>query len=357
MYETHFGLQRKPFTMTPDPSFFFQTHGHREALAALLYAVREEKGFIVLTGDAGSGKTTLLSSLLRMIPSTQAVFSLVFNPTVSPDEFLELALLDFGIEEIRSSKAWRLHKLQEVVMEAHTAGRTCVLVVDEAHKLSAEVLEEIRLLTNFENAERKLLQIVLAGQPELRNTLNAENLRQLKQRIAVRCQLQALSGAEVVQYIHFRWLKAGGRQELPFDQDALQIIAHVSGGLPRVINALCDNALLLIYGAGDAIVTAVHVRQVARDLDLGEVEWQTASPNGTPALARLNLPSPVPVGDFRATRVPYPAANPQRRMMKTMVALNQLMRAAGTYILNGPRPLPLQISEKPTMTNEEQESL
>jgi general secretion pathway protein A len=268
VYESHFGLQRTPFAMTPDPSFLFQTPTHREALASLLYGVLEEKGFIMITGDAGAGKTTLLSRMLRMIPADKVAFSLVLNPTLSPDEFLESAMLDFGIEDIPDRKVRRLLKLQEFLMAARREGKICVLVVDEAHALPREVLEEIRLLTNFENADRKLLQIILAGQTELGNILNAEELRQVKQRIAVRCALRPLSRAEVMQYIYFRWARAGANTEPPFDQGAIQAIAGASKGIPRVINALCDNSLTLIYATGDPCVTASHALQVASDLDL-----------------------------------------------------------------------------------------
>jgi general secretion pathway protein A len=270
MYEAHFGLQKKPFAMTPDPSFLFQTPSHREALAALLYGVLEEKGFIVITGDAGTGKTTLLSRMLRMIPSSKVAFSLVPNPRLSADEFIESALIDFGIEDIPWSKVRRLLKLQEFLMAVRQAGRVCVLVVDEAHQLSGEVLEEIRLLTNFENADRKLLQIILAGQTELRNILNVAGLRQVKQRIAVRCELRPLCGAEIAQYMSFRWAKAGANIELPFDESAIKTIACVSRGIPRVVNALCDNALTLIYATGDSCVTAAHAMHVASDMDLAD---------------------------------------------------------------------------------------
>lgn len=287
VYESHFGLQRKPFAMTPDPSFLFQTPRHREALAALLYGVLEEKGFIVITGDAGTGKTTLLSRMLRRIPSDKVAFSLVVNPILSADEFLESALIDFGIEEIPASKVRRLLKLQEFLMAARRAGTICVLVVDEAHQLSGAVLEEIRLLTNFENADRKLLQIILAGQPELRDMLNAEELRQVKQRIAVRCELRPLSDAEVVQYIYFRWARAGADNEPPFDDGAIRTIARASKGLPRVINALCDNALSLIYATGEPCVTTMQALQVAHDLDLIEPDSQATvlQPSASPANA------------------------------------------------------------------------
>jgi general secretion pathway protein A len=309
--------------MTPDPGFLYQTQSHREALAALTYGVLQEKGFITVIGDAGTGKTTLLSRMLRTIPGDKVAFSLVLNPTLSCDEFLESALVDFGIEAVPDTKVRRLLKLQQFLGIARSAGRICVLVADEAHKLSTAVLEEIRLLTNFENAERKLLQIILSGQPELRATLNAEELRQLKQRIAVRCELRPLSDAEVAQYMHFRWATAGGGDDIPFDKDAIQFIAGASRGIPRVINALCDNALTLIYATGEGRVTGLHAQQVAGDLDLGGAESYTPTtpqrthpngapgghpngaaghPNGAPRHPPLNLPRPVAVTPFKEVR-------------------------------------------------------
>jgi general secretion pathway protein A len=310
VYESHFGLLKKPFAMTPDPSFLFQTPTHREALAALLYGVLDEKGFILITGDAGTGKTTLLSRMLRSIPGNKVAFSLVLNPTLSPDEFLESALIDFGIEEIPASKGRRLLRLQEFLMSARRAGRICVLVADEAHKLSAEVLEEIRLLTNFETADRKLLQIILSGQTELRNILNTEELRQVKQRIAVRCELRPLSGAEVAQYIFFRWARAGANHEPPFDAGALRTIARASKGIPRIVNSLCDNALTLIYATGDPFVTASHALQVAHDLDLRDSDLQpvafehqqSQTPTAIPLNGHQNLPCLEPVNRPQESR-------------------------------------------------------
>lgn len=317
MYESHFRLEKNPFAMTPDPGFLFQTPTHREALAGLLYAVLEKKGFVVLTGEAGTGKTTLLSRMLRTIPADKVVFSLVLNPSLDVNDFLECALIDFGIEEIPASKFHRLLRLQQFLIAAQRNGRTCVLVVDEAHKISAEVLEEIRLLTNFENAEHKLLQIVLAGQSELRLVLNGENLRQLKQRIAVRCELKPLSPDEVSQYIRFRWTQAGGGQLPPFDEESIRIIARVSGGIPRVINAICDNALVLIFGSGDPTVTGVHANQVAGDLDLGGSEsipgGSRVIDSGSAELGPLNLQKPTSVMAPRQTqmRLHEPSSSPQ----------------------------------------------
>jgi general secretion pathway protein A len=278
--------------MTPDPSFLVQTPSHREALAALLYGVLEEKGFIMITGDAGTGKTTLLSHMLRTIPSDKVAFSLLLNPTLNADEFLESVLIDFGIEEIPASKVHRLLKLQEFLMAARRSGRICVLVADEAHQLSDEVLEEIRLLTNFENADRKLLQIILAGQTELRHILNMEQLRQVKQRIAVRCDLRPLTSAEIAQYMGVRWARAGANNGPPFDDGAIQTIARASKGIPRVINAMCDNALALIFATGDPCVTAEHALLVAHDLDLDGADLQAAARQQPPPQGPLALPGP-----------------------------------------------------------------
>jgi general secretion pathway protein A len=245
MYESHFGLQKNPFAMTPDPSFLFLTPAHREAISALVYAISERKGFVALTGEAGTGKTTLISQVLRSVPDNLAAFSLVLNPTLGPDEFLESVLIDFGITSPRNSKVHRLMQLQEFLTLAYAQNRTCVLVVDEAQKLSRNVLEEIRLL-------------------------NREDLRQLKQRIAVRFELKPLLMLQVDQYIRFRWSKAGGSDKLPFEEDAIQTIAHVSKGIPRVINCLCDNALLAAFAAGGDRVEDGDVRQAMVDLDLGQ---------------------------------------------------------------------------------------
>ncbi len=268
MYQNFFGLIKEPFSMTPDPAFLFLTAAHREALAGLSYAVLGGKGFVVLTGDAGTGKTTLLTKMVRSIPASRATFSVVLNPTLSPDEFLELALLDFGIPDVPPSKAQRLLLLREFLNEAHKQGRSSVLVVDEAHKLAPPVLEEIRLLSNFELVDAKLLQIVMAGQNELANVLNRDDLRQLKQRVAVRLNLHALSLTDVEHYIQYRWSKAGATQPHPFSPQAVAQIAEWSTGIPRLVNVLCDNALMVAFGEGVSVVTPNHVAEVAADLDL-----------------------------------------------------------------------------------------
>src|SRR5438552_2332399 len=243
MYNQFFGLQKAPFSMTPDPALLFMPPQHREALAGLTYAILNRKGFAVLIGDAGTGKTTLLSRILRSLPKSRIHSSVILNPTLTANEFLEMALMDFGITEVPPSKAQRLASLHRLLLQNHTENKVSVLIIDEAHKLSPVLLEEVRLLSNFEFAEEKLLQIVLSGQNELGDVLNEHHLRQLKQRISVRLALGPLAKHEVEQYIHYRWTKCGGAPAIPFSAEALKAIASWSQGIPRLINSICDNAL------------------------------------------------------------------------------------------------------------------
>ncbi len=238
MYLTHFRLQRQPFSMTPDPAFLYLTNGHREALAALTYAILGRKGFVVLTGEAGTGKTTLIAKVIQSISSTRVLSSVVLNPTLTPAEFLETILLTLGITDVPQSKAQRLQFLHGVLLEADKNGKVPVLIVDEAHKVPPDVLEEIRLLSNFEKPESKLIQIVLAGQSELRDLLNREDLRQFKQRISMRVEIHALTEPELNNYLQHRWMKAGSVSPHPFSADAMARIARYSQGIPRVVNAL-----------------------------------------------------------------------------------------------------------------------
>jgi general secretion pathway protein A len=267
MYNRSFGVRKNPFNMTPDPSFLFLTAQHREALVGLTYAILQRKGFVVLTGDAGTGKTTLLARVLQFMPAGQVQSSVILNPTLTPSEFLELALLDFGVSNVPTSKAQRLWMLRNLLLKGREKGKVSALIIDEAHKLSREVLEEIRLLGNFEEADEKFLQIVLIGQNELDEALNRDDLRQLKQRIAVRLSIAPLAAQEVGQYIRHRWLRAGGGQP-PFSPEAVSLIADLSRGIPRLINGLCDNALTLAFGQGCSAVELLHVQASASDLQL-----------------------------------------------------------------------------------------
>lgn len=265
MYASFFGLQKEPFGMTPDPGFLFLTVQHREALAGMSYALLTSRGFVVITGEAGTGKTTLLTRTLQSLPRERVQFSMILNPTLTPSEFLESVLLDFGFRDVPASKAQRLGKLQQLLLEGERTGKISALVVDEAHKLSVDLLEEIRLLGNFERTDKKLLQIVLAGQSELDRTLEREDLWQLKQRVALRLSLRPLTKQEIEQYIRHRWNKAGG-SESPFSTEAVALIARLSRGIPRVVNAICDNALMLAFADGVSSLGPVHVLTAAKDL-------------------------------------------------------------------------------------------
>src|SRR3954471_10840034 len=228
MYKDLFGLQKLPFNLTPDPAFLFLPSKHREALAGLTYAILERMGFVVLTGDAGTGKTTLINSVFNRLPADRVESSVILNPTLTASEFLESVLLDFDIPDIPASKAQRLWKLQDFLARTHQQNRLAVLVIDEAHKLSLEVLEEIRLLGNYEGAADKYLQILLLGQPELDNLLNRQDLRQFKQRIGLRLYIDRLTPTEVQQYLRVRWAKAGAREAPPFTADAIAGIVQWS---------------------------------------------------------------------------------------------------------------------------------
>ena len=288
MYNEFFGLQKLPFNLTPDPAFLFLPSKHREALAGLTYAILDKKGFVVLTGDAGTGKTTLLASVLNRLPSDRVYSSIVLNPTLTPSEFLENVLLDFDITDVPASKAQRLWKLQTFLAETHHQGKVAVLVIDEAHKLSVELLEEIRLLGNFENAEHKFLQILLLGQCELDELLNRQDLRQFKQRIALRLYIDRLTPSGVEEYIRFRWAKSGGTGGVPFTPEALTGVVQWSRGIPRLINSICDTALLMAYGEGSRRVGMNYVREAATNLALVDGPEPAYIPPATVA-------GPVPV--------------------------------------------------------------
>jgi general secretion pathway protein A len=268
MYKDFFGLQKLPFTLTPDPAFLFLPSKHREALAGLTYSVLGRKGFVVLTGDAGTGKTTLINSVFDRLPADRVESSVILNPTLTAAEFLESVLLDFDIPDVPASKAQRLWRLQEFLARTHHQNRYAVLVIDEAHKLSTEVLEEIRLLGNFESATEKFLQILLLGQSELDDLLNRQDLRQCKQRIALRLYIDPLNAREIQEYIRFRWAKAGAREAPPFTQDALAGIAQWSQGIPRLVNSISDSALLMAYGDEAPLVGLNYIRAAAVNLAL-----------------------------------------------------------------------------------------
>jgi len=272
VYKTFYQLRLNPFEITPDPSFLFPTTRHNEALASLYYGVTAHKGFVVLSGEVGTGKTLMLRSLLGLLQQRNVAFALVFNPSLSPLEFLRYIAGDFGLPVTGKAKDEILLALNAFLLARHRQKLTTLLVVDEAHHLSRELLEEIRLLTNLETARQKLLQIVLAGQPELDQKLDSFELRQLKQRIALRCHLDALSLEETRQYMARR-LQIAGRPGTPeiFPGPTVSAVFRHSRGIPRLINTICENALLAGYARRAEMISPEMIEDVARDLRLGVV--------------------------------------------------------------------------------------
>src|SRR5499427_845664 len=246
MYLTFYGLVEKPFNATPDPRFLYMTPGHREALAQLQYGVQERKGFIVLIGQVGTGKTTLLHALWQRL-GNQSAMSFVVNSTLPFDELLEYVLADFGITKAGESRAQRLIALNNFLIERQRDGQTSILIIDEAQNLDVATLEQIRLLSNFETPTSKLLQILLVGQPELKARLNLPELRQLKQRVGLRCQIPPLTLEETRVYVRTRLRIAGARDLGLFTDSAVDRISAYSGGIPRLINTVCDHCLLIGY--------------------------------------------------------------------------------------------------------------
>jgi general secretion pathway protein A len=252
---------------------------------------------VVLTGDAGTGKTTLLSSVISRLPADQVQSSILLNPILTPSEFLEFVLLDFGIASVPASKAQRLWQLQEFLLRTYRENRIAILIIDEAHKLGLDVLEEIRLLGNFEYGADKFLQIVLLGQCELDDLLNRQDLRQFKQRVALRLYIDPLPAPEVGQFIRFRWRKAGGT-EIPFTPEALDGIAGFSRGIPRVVNSLCDTALLTTYGEGRRLVSARDISEAAANLGLA------GTPVAATVLPQPDTATPLPAEQYRSRGAP-----------------------------------------------------
>lgn len=271
MYKSFFGLTRNPFDLVPDPTCFVATRRHNEALASLYYGVRWHKGFIVVTGEVGTGKTLLLRCLLRLLRASKDVaYAYVFNSRMEPTEFLQYIVSDFGLSAAGKNKGELLLELGQFLIARGAKKQTTVLIVDEAHHLSSEILEEIRLLSNLETTDEKLLQIVLVGQPEFDETLDAVNLRQLKQRIALRAHLGSLDAAETREYIEKRLQIAGADQKRAaiFSSDALMAIYHYSQGLPRLINSISENALIAAYARQLPTVPSEVIDEVAREFRL-----------------------------------------------------------------------------------------
>jgi type II secretory pathway predicted ATPase ExeA len=295
MYNNYFGFPESPFNVTPDPRFFYTNPVYKEAFAALSYGIEAKKGFIVITGEVGTGKTTLLRKLMRNLGDTiHSVF--IFNTLLNFPELLELILHDLGLTPGQPSKVTMIQELNAYLLKQLKDGHVVCVLIDEAQNLSDEALEGLRLLSNLETDQEKLLQIVLMGQPELKTKLDQPGLRQLKQRVAFQGQLAPLKEEETGPYIEFRLRTAGYAGKELFQPDAIQQIAFYSQGIPRLINIICDHALLNAYAESKKLVSAQMIQEVGRDLRLGP-EVPVARADTTPVVTVSKDEQEVPFGE------------------------------------------------------------
>ncbi|HOJ51409.1 MAG TPA: AAA family ATPase [Syntrophales bacterium] len=280
MYEAYFGLNENPFNITPDPRFLYLSHQHREALDHILYGINQRKGFVMVTGGVGTGKTTLSRALLQSLDSSVDT-ALIFNPSISEVELLQNVLSEFHLPNLPPTATKRdyIETLNEFLLQNFSAGRNAVLIIDEAQNLSHRVLEELRLLSNLETDREKLLQIILLGQVELAEMVSLYSLRQLNQRITVRYHLSFLNLEETVAYINHRLAVAGSNSERLFTDGACRLVYKYSQGCPRMINVICDRAILVAYVCNQKVVNRGTVVEALRDLGKKK-RWLFAKPWG-----------------------------------------------------------------------------
>ncbi|MGH7793866.1 MAG: ExeA family protein [Candidatus Binatia bacterium] len=319
MYLNYFGLRDAPFNLTPDPKFFYGSQLHREAFAALYYGIKNKKGFVVVTGEVGTGKTTLLRKLLRSLEATHhSVF--IFNTLLNFDELLETILRDLDINQAGAGRVALLESLNEFLLEKVRIGHMVSVLIDEAQHLTEDVLEGVRLLSNMETDRDKLIQIILVGQPELEAKLNRPSLRQLKQRVSLWSRLERLSPADTEIYIRHRLGIAGYQGPDIFDASGIRLICEHASGTPRLINAICDNALLTAFAVSQKVVSEEIIHEVVRDLRLTResdaANWLWPEPKGveqTPPKTLWNKPG---VGDIKGkTKVRGPEDPTERSRM------------------------------------------
>jgi general secretion pathway protein A len=266
MYREFFGLKEKPFNITSDPNFLFLSRVHKEAFSHLLYGINERKGFLEITGEVGAGKTTLCRALLGQLDrKTKSAF--IFNSTLPELQLLQAILEDYGVIVTRRNKVSLLKQLNSFLIEELARGNNVVLIIDEAQNLKPSILEEIRMLSNLETDKEKLFQIVLVGQPELKDKLASPGLRQLRQRIAVRFHISPLDKNEVTDYINHRLAVAGSSGQTTFDPDAVENIYSFSGGIPRLINMICDKSMLTAYTMETRRITMPIVERGIREME------------------------------------------------------------------------------------------
>ncbi|WP_235044863.1 XrtA/PEP-CTERM system-associated ATPase [Geobacter sulfurreducens] len=289
MYEAYFNLTTKPFELLPNPDFIFPSKSHKRALMYLDYGISERAGFILLTGDIGTGKTTLIRNMIQL-KDERTIISRIFNTRVEPEQLLAMICHDFGIPAEGRGKVALLNELNDYLIEQFALGNRPVLIIDEAQNLSADLLEDIRLLSNLETSDTKLLQIVLVGQPELREVLALPQLLQLRQRISINCHISPLSREETEGYIFHRLDRAGNRNAVAFSSDALDIVYRYSRGIPRLVNIICDFILLSAFAEQTTEIPGEMVRDIIGDLDFENHYWggaEVAASERAPEAARL----------------------------------------------------------------------
>lgn len=299
MYEAFFNLTKKPFDLLPDPEFLYMSSSHKKALSYLDYGIRERVGFILLTGEVGSGKTTIIRDLIRK-NLTNVILSKIFNTRVDSEQLIAMINDDFGLSVQNKDKISLLRDLNAFLIEQFLKGNKPVLIIDEAQNLDHDLLEEIRMLSNLETDNAKLLQIILVGQPELRKTLASATLVQLRQRISINCHIQPLSQQEIELYILHRMEKAGDRDAANFSQETINIIFTYSRGIPRLINIICDFILLAAFAEETRVIDAALVQDIIGDLDFvyhywgcESLDWQTSGEQSVETAAPVGRSEPT----------------------------------------------------------------
>ena len=275
MYLTYYGFQKHPFNLTADPSFLFPSPQHREAMSFLYYGIMARKGFLAITGEVGTGKTTICRALLSQLDD-RVKTAFILNSNLTEFQLIHAVIEDFGIPISGNSRMNLMRALNAFLIAQVREGNNAVLIIDEAQNLSAGQLEQVRMLSNLETAEEKLIQIILVGQPELRKKLDSKSLLQLRQRISIRFHLSPLQRGEIASYITHRLRVAGGEGRVGFDRKSVELVYEYSGGVPRLINMLCDKALLAGFVLGTRSITARIVRASIREIE-GEPELTAAA--------------------------------------------------------------------------------
>jgi general secretion pathway protein A len=291
MYEAFFGLNDKPFSLTPNPRYVFYSRQYREAEGQLLYGINNREGFMLVTGQPGTGKTTLCRDIIEKLDRNKTHSALIFNPFLNAHEMLSALLNEFGVSGTpQATRKELLDRLNQFLLAQLVLGKSCVAIFDEAQHLSTEFLEQIRVLSNLETEREKLLQIILVGQPELLDKIRTPGMAQLDQRVSIRCRLSFLTDQETDRYVHHRMNVAGARGHVRFDRKSLAEIHRASNGVPRLINLVADRSLLAAYSEQSRDIKVEHVRKAVQALRGEEPEIGTAAEPPAPAMARRATP-------------------------------------------------------------------